>query len=251
MSRAPFTLTGALAAVSVLASGGVLGWAEDDGSRRQSPTGSEMLTVATIEQSGPPSAAPAHGRSGELTPAATWLREKAVATSIPERALLAYGRAALQVQRRAPGCRLGWNTLAAIGQLESGHGTTAGRELDADGRPDRPVVGPALDGADYAAIAARPESVRWHGDARWEHAVGPMQFIFSTWARWGRDGDGDGSRDPHDLDDAALAAGLYLCEAGGDLSTAAGWRRAVWAYNHSSDYVAAVAGVANGYAAAH
>ncbi len=38
-----------------------------------------------------------------------------------------------------------------------------------------------------------------------------MQFIPTTWAYAGRDGDGDGEQNPHDLDDAALAAGDYLC----------------------------------------
>lgn len=111
-----------------------------------------------------------------------------------------------------------------------------------------PVIGPALDGADYAAIRATERSVRWHGDARWDHAIGPLQFIPSTWREWRADGDGDGRRDPHDLDDAALAAARYLCAAGGDLSTADGWTRAVLAYNHSRDYVELVAATASSYA---
>ena len=74
-----------------------------------------------------------------------------------------------------------------------------------------------------------------------------MQFIPSTWATWGSDGNGDGVADPQQIDDAALAAGRYLCEYG-DLSDAANWRRAVFAYNHLESYVNAVADAARDYA---
>lgn len=47
-----------------------------------------------------------------------------------------------------------------------------------------------------------------------------MQFIPSTWSNggpdgtgWGADGNGDGKKDPHNVFDAALAAGGYLCAA--------------------------------------
>ena len=73
-----------------------------------------------------------------------------------------------------------------------------------------------------------------HGDPEWDHAVGPLQFLPSTWETWGRDGDGDGTADPQDLDDAAAAAAAYLCGAGQDLTTGPGWSAAVYAYNHSS-----------------
>ena len=108
-----------------------------------------------------------------------------------------------------------------------------------------------LDGtAGTAAIAAHPDFVRWHGDERWDHAVGPMQFIGSTWQRWGSDGDGDGVADPHDLDDAALAAARYLCASGADLRTPSGWSVAVRSYNHSDAYVRAVLAAANEVATA-
>ena len=70
-----------------------------------------------------------------------------------------------------------------------------------------------------------------------------------TWTRWGADGDGDGTADPHQLDDAALAAARYLC-ASSTMTDAAGWRRAVFAYNHLDAYVDDVAALANRYAAA-
>ena len=48
-----------------------------------------------------------------------------------------------------------------------------------------------------------------------DRAVGPMQFLPASWARYGADGNGDGVRDPHQLDDAALAAAAYLCAGPG------------------------------------
>ena len=47
-----------------------------------------------------------------------------------------------------------------------------------------------------------------------------MQFIPSTWSVVGVDGDGDGKRDPQDIDDAALATAVYLCSGDEDLSSA-------------------------------
>ena len=66
---------------------------------------------------------------------------------------------------------------------------------------------------------------------------GPMQFIPTTWAIRGRDGDGDGIADPHNLYDAALAAGRYLCRLGGDLRQPDNLREAYFGYNTSSAYV--------------
>lgn len=182
-------------------------------------------------------------------PAGEWVDRTAAATAIPPAAVRAYGAAVLRLDAEDPACRLGWTTLAAIGAVESGHGTHGGATLADDGRPSVPIVGPALDGNGVAAIAATPESTAMHGDATWDHAVGPMQFLPSSWRRWGADGDGDGAVDPHDLDDAALAAGRYLCAGNRDLGTAEGWQAAIRSYNHSDAYVHDVLTWADGYAA--
>lgn len=182
-------------------------------------------------------------------PSAQWIEDTAAATRIPPAAVRAYGTAALRVADEDPACQLGWTTIAAIGAVESGHGTHDGATLDDDGRPSEPILGPALDGNGVAAIAATPESTAMHGDPRWDHAVGPMQFLPSSWARWGTDGDGDGTVDPHDLDDAALAAARYLCVGERDLGSGDGWRAAVRSYNHSDAYVRDVLGWAETYAA--
>jgi hypothetical protein len=73
-----------------------------------------------------------------------------------------------------------------------------------------------------------------------------MQFIPGTWAWAGRDGDGDGRLDPHDLDDAALAAGDYLC-SGADLRDSDTVDAAILRYNPSDDYVALVRAFETGY----
>ncbi len=64
-----------------------------------------------------------------------------------------------------------------------------------------------------------------------------MQFLPSTWARWGADGNGDGRADPNNVFDAALAAGHYLCAGGRDLGRAADLDRAVLSYNNSRAYL--------------
>lgn len=61
------------------------------------------------------------------------------------------------------------------------------------------------------------------------------------------DANGDGVADPDQVDDAALAAGRYLCHSG-ELTDAAAWRRAVFSFNHSDAYVDDIAGLANTYA---
>ena len=64
-------------------------------------------------------------------------------------------------------------------------------------------------------------------------AVGWMQFMPSTWERWGVDANGDGVADPWNPEDAIYAAARYLAAAGGtqDIS------RGVLAYNHAQWYV--------------
>ena len=65
---------------------------------------------------------------------------------------------------------------------------------------------------------------QFDNDAAYDRAVGPMQFIPSTWSVVGVDADGDGERNPQDIDDAALATAVYLCSGDDDLGTDAGQR---------------------------
>jgi membrane-bound lytic murein transglycosylase B len=181
-----------------------------------------------------------------------WAARAAAATGIPDRAFLAYASADLTLEGGQPACGLGWNTLAAIGTVESNNGTYGGVTLLANGYTSKPIIGVALDGGKFggSTLAAIPatDHGKLDGDTRWEHAVGPFQFLPSTWAKWGADGHGDGVASPDQIDDAALAAARYLC-ASGPMTTPAGWRTAVFSYNHSDDYVNEVAAIANRYAA--
>lgn len=179
---------------------------------------------------------------------AQWSAEVAQQTGIPERALIAYAAADLVLEQEMPGCELGWNTIAGIGWMESQHGFLGKAQLHDDGVARPPIIGPALDGTTFLAV---PDTDRGEldGDAKWDRAVGPMQFIPETWRDWAADGNGDGIADPHQIDDAALASARYLCSAT-DMSDATAWRSALLAYNPSEDYVDQVAMAANLYAAA-
>ena len=167
---------------------------------------------------------------------------------IPALALRAYHEAAAWAGGFRPGCGLSWSVLAGIGRLESNHGMHWGSatRFSPDGVVSPPITGPALNGRGVASIPDT-DGGRWDGDRTWDRAVGPMQFIPSTWRRLGRDGNGDRVADPNNLFDAATSAAGYLCLVGGDLSGREGLRRAVYGYNHSWAYVDAVLGWASRY----
>jgi murein DD-endopeptidase MepM/ murein hydrolase activator NlpD len=75
-------------------------------------------------------------------------------------------------------------------------------------------------------------------------AVGWMQFMPSTWLRWGMDASGDGFADPWDPEDGVYSAARYLAAAGGTTDL----RRGVFAYNHADWYVNDVLSLAQVYA---
>jgi hypothetical protein len=109
--------------------------------------------------------------------------------------------------RYCPG--LSWTVLAAIGQIESGFGANNG-----------------------------PSSAG---------ALGPMQFLPSTWREWGISAFGEpGPPNVMDPYDAVPSAARYLCAAGA--GTPAGLARAIFAYNHADWYVAEVLALARQYA---
>ncbi|WP_052757635.1 lytic transglycosylase domain-containing protein [Streptomyces yangpuensis] len=156
---------------------------------------------------------------------------------IPASVLAAYQRAEETVGQSDPGCGLRWQLLAAIGKVESGQ--ARGGQVDAAGTTLRPILGPVLDGNGFANIADT-DGGAYDGDARYDRAVGPMQFIPSTWAAWGQDADGDGRRNPNNVHDAALAAARYLCAGTRDLRVEADLDRAVLSYNRSTEYLRTV-----------
>jgi Transglycosylase SLT domain len=104
---------------------------------------------------------------------------------------------------------MSWTVLAAIGQIESGDGSN---------------MGPSTAGA-----------------------LGPMQFLPSTWAEWGTTAFGE-TGPPNIMDpyDAVPSAARLFCAAGG--STPAGLPGAIFAYNHATWYVNEVLALAQEYA---
>jgi membrane-bound lytic murein transglycosylase B len=169
------------------------------------------------------------------------------ANGIPSVALNAYRVAAARMNSVDAGCGVDWALLAGIGREESDHGRYGGAVLHADGISTPRIIGPALDGVHWDYIPAPPNGLALDGDAVYAHALGPMQFIPSTWSIFGTDATGDGKADVFNINDAALGAARYLCAAGGDLRTHAGQVRAVLAYNHSDQYLAQVLALADAY----
>jgi membrane-bound lytic murein transglycosylase B len=179
---------------------------------------------------------------------AAWATRMARVTGIPVRALEAYANAHAVLAAARPGCRVTWVTLAGIAAVESQHGTIGGRALLPDGRSSSPIIGIPLNGANGTRTIAATDGGLLDGDKVWEHAVGPLQFIPSTWALWRADGNNDGISDPQNIDDAALAAAQYLCADNRNLASGDGWLRAILSYNSSLDYAQKVYGFAQGYA---
>jgi membrane-bound lytic murein transglycosylase B len=188
------------------------------------------------------------GAATGADPLVAWADRVSKVTGVPARALLAYGNAELVLRSATPGCHLSWATLAGIGRIESNHGQFGGAQLGADGRPSKPIVGVPLDGSVGVQRIADTDRGQYDGDPTLDRAVGPMQFIPSTWNKWASDGNGDGRGDPQQIDDAALGAARYLCVGGRDMGTPAGWWAGVMSYNNSVPYGQKVFGLADGYA---
>ncbi|GGQ25456.1 lytic transglycosylase domain-containing protein [Streptomyces roseolilacinus] len=156
---------------------------------------------------------------------------------IPATVLAAYKQAEQHLRTTRPGCNLPWQLLAGIGKVESGQ--ARGGRVDAAGTTFSPILGPVLDGNGFADISDTDDGA-YDGDSRHDRAVGPMQFIPSTWASWGQDANGDGRKDPNNIYDAAQAAGMYLCANGRDLAVKADLDRAILSYNQSRAYLRTV-----------
>lgn len=194
-------------------------------------------------------------RSGEPKqqsgdPLAAWAHRAGQATGIPSRALLSYGRAEVATRDSHPGCKLSWATLAGVGRVESNHGNYGGAVLQENGWPSKPIIGVPLDGSGGFRAINDTDGGQLDGDTKVDRAVGPMQFIPTTWVRHAADGNGDGKADPQQMDDAALAAARYLCAGGRSMATADGWWAGLWSYNRSVEYGQKVFGLADQYAKA-
>ena len=156
----------------------------------------------------------------------------------------------------APGitesCRVDWAVVAGIAQVESRHGRIdPDHELAANGDVEPPIRGRALDGTRGTQTIADTDDGELDGDATWDRAMGPLQFIPTTWRELGRDGDEDGTADPDNLFDASLTAVAHLClREPGDYGDRGELRRALIAYNASGRYADDVLGWIDRYRSA-
>ena len=166
------------------------------------------------------------------------------ALGIPIMALSAYRNAEQKMAGAAPACGVSWNLLAGIGRIESGH--AGGGAVDSRGTAVNPIYGPALDGTlpGNEVILQGQQGNR----ATYARAMGPMQFLPGTWARYAVDGDGDGVPDPQNLFDSTLAAARYLCSGGLNLRDPSQVMAAILRYNNSMSYAQNVLGWAAAYA---
>jgi hypothetical protein len=163
---------------------------------------------------------------------------------IPGMALAAYRNAERMMATADPGCGISWNLLAGIGRIESGHAN--GGATDARGTAIRPIYGPTLDGTLPGNEVIVQSSTA--GRVGYARAMGPMQFLPGTWARYASDGDGDGIADPQNLYDATLAAARYLCSGGLNLRDQSQVLSSILRYNNSMPYAQNVLGWAAAYA---
>lgn len=173
------------------------------------------------------------------TPAGRSAPVNTAVTGIPQRMLTAYLTGAAQVTAYVNGCKgMRWQILAGIARVESDH--ASGHQVSSNGDITPVIVGPRLDGSGAGGntTAIRDtDSGRWDNDTEFERAVGPFQFLPATFLTYGKDGNGDGTVSPHNADDAAASAAVYVCGNGRDLGAREQLRAALHTYNASWAYV--------------
>lgn len=171
---------------------------------------------------------------------------------IPERMLVAYAKAEELQRQTDPACGISWTMLAGIGRKESFHGRINSTSINQDGTLSKPIIGVPLDGSPgFRAVKDTDKGVM-DQDTTWDRAVGPMQFIPTTWKRYAVRVSGDGQpADPQQVDDAAATAARYLCAVGdNELTSPQGWWKAVMTYNESVSYARDVFSGQDAYAKA-
>jgi hypothetical protein len=195
--------------------------------------------------------APASQPPASLLPAGTVPGSSSPVTldtsGIPVRALEGYRQAAKLINAADPSCHLDWPLVGAIGRVESNHARFGGNQLDSAGVAQPGIIGIPLDGSNGTARITDTDLGLLDRDTTYDRAVGPMQFIPSTWRFAGVDGNGDGVKDPQNIADAATATAVYLCSGAGDLRTPTDLRSAILRYNASDSYASMVTAIADAY----
>ncbi|WP_213000499.1 transglycosylase SLT domain-containing protein [Winogradskya consettensis] len=215
-------------------------------------TGAGVITPPAL-----PTGVPTATTPGAVTGArpadalAGWAQETGTRAGIPVVAVQAYGYAQLVAARRTPTCNLSWTTVAAIGKVESDHGSTGNSVLNTDGTVSPDIFGLQLNGEGGRQAIRDTDQGLLDKDTTWDRAVGPMQFIPQTWNELAVgnavDADNDGISNPNDIDDAALATATYLCKGGRDMSKPDAWWEAILTYNAVRPYAQEVYRMANQY----
>lgn len=181
-------------------------------------------------------------RFPQIEVVADWSRQRAAPYGIPERQLMAYAYAALQVESQS-GCTVGWPTIAAIGQVASDHGRVEGSEVGEDGLTTEKLRG--LEVMQLPPIVVSDtDSGATDGDDTQDVAVGPMQIMPSRWEQFAASPEPGRTPDPDNIDDAALTAAHILCAAG-DPSNPEGWDEGVKRFFYSPEAVMEVHRVAS------
>jgi hypothetical protein len=214
---------------------------------RESPGSPPPAITPTPAATLGPTGVPTGGSGRPADVLIEWADRMSARVGVPPIAMQAYGYAELVLTQSQPNCQLKWTTLAAIGKVESDHGRANNASLLADGRALPPIIGDPLDGQGGRAQIRDTDRGALDSDPTWDRAVGPMQFIPGTWNGQAIDADNDGARDPHDIDDATLAAANYLCRGGRNMSVIADWWAAILTYNDVRPYAQAVYDAANDY----
>jgi membrane-bound lytic murein transglycosylase B len=205
---------------------------------------SDISGPSVIEVSRPPASFHVAAASLSAPPPAVVVNSPG-ALRIPSMALAAYRNAERLMALAQPNCGISWNLLAGIGRIESLHANNGA--TDAHGTAVRPIYGPTLDGS-QPGNEIIVQSMAPSGQPTYARAMGPMQFLPGTWARYASDGDGDGKADPQNLFDASLAAARYLCAGGLNLRDQSQVLSAILRYNNSMPYAQNVLGWAAAYA---
>ncbi|MFE7423267.1 lytic transglycosylase domain-containing protein [Rhodococcus sp. NPDC057529] len=168
------------------------------------------------------------------------------ALGIPAVNVAAYQNAERILAVEQPGCGMYWTLIAGIGRVESTHAYDG--KTDDKGNMLKPVLGPVLDGSlGGNAVIRDTDGGKLDGDANYDRAVGPTQFLPETWNRYAGDGNGDGVADPQNVFDSALTTGKYLCDGGLNVKDPIQAAKAVHRYNNSAAYVANVLAWSAGY----
>ena len=206
------------------------------------PAGSQLSAAAVVAVARTPAGLHiAAATKAAPTPAS--VANSTGALGIPSMALAAYRNAEQIMATSNPNCGVSWNLLAGIGRIESGHAN--GGATNARGTAVQPIYGPVLDGTLPGNETIVQSGVA--GNVSYARAMGPMQFLPGTWARYSSDGDADGIADPQNLYDSTLAAARYLCSGGLDLRDPSQVMAAILRYNNSIPYARNVLGWAAAY----